>query len=146
MKHITTQKLLTLLPMLAAVLVLAVTSPALAQDAPRDTMMTGAQWEAFNESLVDAIHSDHEGSKMGALKQIAMYGEYMDWPELTIIEVVRTSREADDTASRRLAVVAAANMGSGWAIEYYDMLSRYEEDPAVKQTMEAVVREAHAND
>ena len=126
---------------IAAALVALLSVPALAQHSMgRDTMMTGAQWEAFNDALVESIHSDHQGQRNGALSQVAMYGEYMHWPELTIIEVVRVSRNSDDTQIRRLAIVAAANMGSGWAIEYYDMLSDFEEDEAVKATMEAVVR------
>ena len=129
---------------IVAVFYACLTSPIAAQDdgLQRDTLLTAAQWDAFNKNLVSTIHSDHQGAKFGAIKQVAMYGKHLEWPELTVIEVVRTAREADDTASRRMAVVAAANMSSNWAIEYFDMLSQYESDPAVKSTMEAVVKQA----
>jgi hypothetical protein len=116
--------------------------PASAQkmEMDRDTMLTGAQWQAFNQSLISAVVSDNSGVKEGALVQIAHYGDYMTFPELTVFEVMRMYRDSDDPKMKRLAVVALGNMGSRWAIEFLDMLSEYEPDDTIRRTMESVVR------
>jgi hypothetical protein len=124
-----------------ATFVLAILAiPVSAQEMDRDTLLTGAQWEAFNKSLVSAVVSDNEGVKEGALVQIAHYGDYMEFPELTVFEVMRLYRDSDDPKIKRLAVVALGNMGSRWAIEFLDMLAPYEEDETIRKTMESVVR------
>jgi hypothetical protein len=108
----------------------------------RDTLLTGAQWDAFNKSIVKAVHSDNAGIVEGALTQIAYYGDYLEFPELTVFEVMHIYRDNDDHQVRRLAIVALGNMGSNWAIEFLDMLAPYEESDALRSTMEGVVREA----
>lgn len=127
----------------AVVAVILFVLPASGQDSmDRDTLLTGSQWEAFNESLINAVHDDNEGVREGALMQIAYYGDFMDFPELTVFEVMRIYRDHDDPQIKRLAVVALGNMGSKWAIEFLDMLAPYETNEALRKTMESVVREA----
>jgi len=129
--------------LLAIVPVIFIVLPANSQDSmDHDTLLTGAQWEAFNKSLINAIHSDNEGLREGALIQIAHYGDFLEFPELTVFEVMRMYRDHDDPQIQRLAIVALGNMGSRWAIEFLDMLAPYESDEALKQTMESVVRAA----
>lgn len=128
-----------------AVFSVAINTPASAQDSglDRDTLLTGAQWETFNQNLIDAVHRGSDGVREGALMQIAHYGEYMDFPELTVFEVMRLYRDHEDPRIKRLAVVALGNMGSRWAIEFLDMLAPYEEDASLRKTMESVVRRAN---
>ncbi len=117
--------------------------PASGQDSmDRDTLLTGSQWEAFNKSLIESVHSDNAGVREGALVQIAHYGDFLEFPELTVFEVMRIYRDNDDTQIKRLAIVALGNMGSKWAIEFLDMLAPYEENETLKKTMESVVRQA----
>ena len=118
---------------------------ALAQvAAERDTLLTGEQWESFNESIIKNLSSENEGVREGALKQIAYYGDYMDFPELTVFEVMRMYRDSDDQQTQRLAIVALGNMGSRWAIEFLDMLAPYESNPTLQKTMEDVVKAGRA--
>ena len=125
--------------------VLFLVLPASGQDAmDRDTLLTGSQWDAFNKNLIKAIHSDNQGAREGALTQIAYYGDFLEFPELTVFEVMRMYRDHDDPRIQRLAVVALGNMGSKWAIEFLDMLAPYEDDETLKKTMEDIVREARA--
>jgi len=133
---------------LATAMVLAILClPVSAQEyADRDTTLSGTQWKAFQENLAEAIHEGNEGAKLGALSQIARYGDFLSFDQLTVFEVMRMYRDGDEVNNRRLAVVALGNMGSKWAIEFLDMLSRYEEDETVKSTMEAVVREHRAKE
>ena len=128
----------------AAVLpVLLLVLPVSGQDSmDRDTLLTGSQWELFNKSLINAIHSDNEGLREGALVQIAHYGQFLEFPELTVFEVMRMYRDHDDPQIQRLAIVALGNMGSHWAIEFLDMLAPYEDNETLKKTMEDVVRAA----
>jgi hypothetical protein len=128
----------------AAILAPALALPALAQDSSheRDTLLTGEQWQAFNRNLIEAVQSESEGVREGALVQIAHYGDYMDFPELTVFEVMHIYRDDRDPGIKRLAVVALGNMGSRWAIEFLAMLAPYEKDPALRRTMKSVVREA----
>ena len=136
----------SIVALLAAVIpVLLFVLPASGQHSmDRDTSMTGAQWEAFNKAVVQAIHSENQGIREGGLVQIAYYGDYLDFPELTVFEVMRMYRDHDDPQIQRLAVVALANMSSRWAIEFLDMLAPYEDNETLKKTMEDVVREARA--
>lgn len=129
----------TTLSVLAFVLAFALTASAQMIE-ERDTMLTGAQWEAFNKNLTKAVESDNPGVVEGALTQIAQYGQFMEFPELTVFEVMRIYRDHENPRIKRLAVVALGNMGSRWAIEFLDMLAPYEENEALKKTMENVVR------
>ena len=131
--------------MTAVIPVLLFVLPAAGQHSmDRDTSLTGAEWEAFNKTVVQAIHSENQGVKEGGLVQIAYYGDYLDFPELTVFEVMRMYRDHKDPQIQRLAIVALANMGSRWAIEFLDMLAPYEDNETLKKTMEDVVREARA--
>ena len=121
-------------------LAILICSPSFAQDGmDRDSLLTGAQWDSFNRNLVYAINNGNEGEQEGALVQIAMYGDYLEFPELTVFEVMRIYREHDDPQIRRLAVVALGNMNSNWAIEFLDMLSEYEKDETIQSTMNSIV-------
>ena len=81
--------------------------PASGQDSmDRDTLLKGSQWEAFNENLIKAIHSDNEGLREGALVQITRYGDFLEFPELTVFEVMRMYRDHEDPQIKRLAIVA----------------------------------------
>ncbi len=108
----------------------------------RDTLLAGSEWKAFNKNLIEAIHSDNEGVREGALMQISRYGDFLEFPESTVFEVMRIYRDHDDPKIKRLAIVALGNMGSRWAIEFLDMLAPYEQNETLKKTMESVVREA----
>jgi len=136
------KNLLSLL-MCCCCLALAATAPAVAQqDAMKsDTMLTASQWAQFSKNLREAIMSDNLGAKTGALGQIIRYGQYLQFQELTVFEVMRLYRDSDDPKVRRMAVVALGNMNNRWAIEFLDMLSRYESDETIKRTMERVVEE-----
>jgi hypothetical protein len=117
-------------------------APAIAQDdAVSDTMLTAAGWAEFSSNLRSAIASDNEGARVGALSQIIRHGQYLDFDELTVFEVMRMYRDSKDPKIRRMAVVALGNMNNRWAIEFLDMLSRYEENETIKSTMERVVKE-----
>jgi hypothetical protein len=128
---------------LSTVCLLVVSSvPAHAQDdAMRDTMLTAAGWAEFSSNLRTAIASDNEGAKVGALGQIIRYGQFLKFDELTVFEVMRMYRDNEDQKIRRMAVVALGNMNNRWAIEFLDMLSRYEENETIKATMERVVKD-----
>ena len=131
--------------MAAVIPVILFVLPAVGQHSmDRDTSLTGAEREAFNKKIVEAVHSDNQGIREGALVQIAYYGDYLDFPELTVFEVMRMYRDHDDPQIQRLAIVCLANMGSRWAIEFLDMLAPYESNETLKLTMEDVVREARA--
>lgn len=138
--------LFTSLGTLVLAMVFAV--PAFAQQpvADRDTMLTGAQWDAFNKSIIDAVHSDNRGVREGGLVQICQYGDYMSFPELTVFQVMHIYRDDPDPRIKRLAVVALGNMGSKWAIEFLDMLSEYEDNESLRKTIDSVVREAKAGE
>jgi len=114
---------------------------AIAQDeATSDTMLTAAGWADFSANLKQAIHSDNEGANTGALSQIIRYGQYLHFDELTVFDVMRMYRDSSEPKVRRMAVVALGNMHNRWAIEFLDMLSKYEQDPTIKKTMEEVVK------
>ena len=133
-----------IVPLLTALLpVLLFVLPAAGQySMDRDTSLTGAEWEAFNKKIVQAVSSENQGIREGALVQIAYYGDYLEFPELTVFEVMRMYRDHDDPKIQRLAIVSLANMGSRWAIEFLDMLAPYESNETLKKTMENVVRDA----
>lgn len=128
------------LMMLCTILVYPSRSAIAQDDATSDTMLTAAGWAEFSANLKQAIHSDNEGANTGALSQIIRYGQYLHFDELTVFDVMRMYRDSSEPKVRRMAVVALGNMHNRWAIEFLDMLSKYEQDPTIKKTMEEVVK------
>jgi len=132
----------TALMMLCTVLVFSAQNATAQEDVSRDTMLTAAGWAEFSTNLKEALRSDNEGARVGALGQIIHYGQYLNFEELTVFDVMRMYRDDKDPKVRRMAVVALGNMHNRWAIEFLDMLSRYEDNPTIKKTMEEVVKKS----
>lgn len=133
--------------LLLVLVILAFSSPAAGQDAAvQDTLLTPAQWMEFNENIAEAILSENEGVKVGALRQIIRYGHFLDMDRVSSFDVMRIYRNHKDDPMRRMAVLALGNMEDRWAVEFLDMLSEYEESETIRKTMEEVVSaywEAH---
>ena len=108
-----------------------------------DSLLTTEEWTDFSENIARAVVSENDGVVEGALTQIVRYGELMEFPELTVFDVMRIVRDHPDRNMRRLAVVAACNMNSRWAVDYIDMISRQECEHCVKYTMESAVAAAN---
>lgn len=119
---------------------LLVCSTATAQDTTRpDTLLTPAQWRAFESNIADGIRSDNEGVKQSALGQITRFGEYMDFTRDDVITVVREYRHAGIFRNRQLAITAIGSMSNRWGIEFLDMLSSTETSEQLQKSMKAVV-------
>jgi hypothetical protein len=129
---------------LAGTVVLASTfsvRTAVAQEGVPDTLLSPAGWIEFSDNLVEAITGDNEGAKEGALTQIIRYGDYLSFERRTTFDVMRIYRDHEDDNMRRLAVVALGKMKDRWGIEFLDMLSRFEGNETIKNTMEHTVQE-----
>ena len=129
----------TVFTILCSVLVFSARTALAQEGVSSDTMLSAAGWAEFSNNLKEALHSDNEGAKVGALGQIIRYGKYLDFDELTVFDVMRMYRDNKDPKTRRMAVVALGNMHNRWAIEFLGMLAPYEQDPTIKKTMENVV-------
>ncbi len=117
--------------------ILAFSSQAAAQDvAITDTLLTPSQWVEFNQNIAVAIQSDNAGVREGALRMVIRYGLYLHMDRDAAFDIVRIYRNNEDAAVRRMAVIALGNMEDRWAIEFLDMLSRFEESDTIRKTME----------
>jgi hypothetical protein len=115
---------------------------AVAQDdSVPDTLLTPLGWIEFSDNLVEAIAEGNEGAKEGALMQIIRYGDFLTFDRRTTFDVMRLYRDHDDDRIRRLAVVALGKMKDRWAIEFLDMLARFEPNEQIKNTMKSTVEE-----
>ncbi|MFQ5569294.1 MAG: HEAT repeat domain-containing protein [Rhodothermales bacterium] len=102
-----------------------------------------AHWDQLSKGLIDAIGSDHDGAKQGALRMIIFYGDQLD-VSAAVFDVVRIYRDHEDNRLRRMAVVALGKMKSPWAIDFLERSVRFEKTPSVRQTIQAVVAAYHA--
>lgn len=104
-----------------------------------DTLLTPEGWANFSANLSKALESENRGVVTGALDQIIRYGDYLHFPQLTVFHVMRIARDDKDPQVRRMAIIAAGNMHSRWAIEFFSMLAEHEKNKTLKETMEEVV-------
>ena len=137
----TTHKARILTGLFSGVLaMMIVTSSALAQDTNRpDTLLTPAQWSAFEENVAAGIRSDNAGVREQALGQIASFGEHMEFTHDDVITVVRIYRDSGVFRHRQLAITAIGQMNNRWGIEFLDMLRATETSEQLRTTMGNVI-------
>lgn len=102
--------------------------------------MTTAQWQSFSDNLVAALATDHEGLRRGAMRLVLQYADNVD-VRGGLIDVMRIYRNHPDENVRRLAVVTLGSMNSSLAINYLRLNESFEQSPAVKRTIRAVLAE-----
>jgi len=122
------------------VALLFVSSTAIAQDTTQpDTLLTPAQWRAFEENVAAGIRSENAGVQESAMGQITKFGRYMDFSRDDVITVVRVYRNAGTFRNRQLAITAIGSMNDRWGIEFLDMLSATETSEQLQRSMKAIV-------
>ncbi|MDX1532211.1 MAG: hypothetical protein R3362_11845 [Rhodothermales bacterium] len=101
---------------------------------------TEAQWAAFGENLVVALQDGNDGVKAGAMQMIIHYGDRLDC-RAAQFDVIRIYRSHPDERMRRLAIVTAGALQSGWAMGFLRMSEPFEKSDILKKTIQAVVHE-----
>ena len=131
--------------LVAALLALTASTTARADDnealptlpAPVNKMST-EQWDAFGQSIGEALASEHDGLQIGAMRLAIQYADYIDLNG-SVIELMRIYRNHSDDQVRRLAVVAMGSLNSKMVISYLRLHEPYEQSPKVRRTIRAVI-------
>ena len=100
--------------------------------------LTEAQWDHFGHTLVEALHTRHDGLNEAAMRLIIQYGDQLD-VKAAVYDVMRIYRDHSDENMRRMAVVALGNMNNRWAIRFLQRSIQFEKSPSVNKTIKAVV-------
>jgi hypothetical protein len=105
--------------------------------------LTEAQWGHFSKTLVEALHTQHDGLNEAAMRLIIQYGDQLD-VNAGVYDVMRIYRDHEDVSMRRMAVVALGQMNNRWAIRFLQRSTQFEKSPNVKKTIKAVVADYYA--
>ena len=100
--------------------------------------MNEARWDAFSNTLVQALQSKHDGLKGAAMRMVIQHGDQVN-VKPAVFDVMRVYRDHDDENMRRLAVVALGEMNNRWAIRFLSRSLDFEKSPTVRRTMKAVI-------
>ena len=103
--------------------------------------MTAEQWNAFSGTIEEALASDHDGLQIGAMRLAIQYADYVDLKG-SAIDLMRIYRNHSDEQVRRLAVVALGSLDSKMVISYLRLHEPFEQSPAVRRTIRAVIAAA----
>jgi hypothetical protein len=101
--------------------------------------MTAADWEVYCDRLEDALASENDGLRQGALRMVIQYGHYMDFGRMAVFDAVRLYRDHPDVRIRRMATVALLQMNDSWAFDFLERSVAFEKDLTVKRTLLAVL-------
>lgn len=99
-----------------------------------------ATWRSFSARLVNALTGEHEALKADAMRLVIQYGEFID-VDRAAFELVRVYRDHENDNMRRLAVVAIAASGNGWATNFLKRSIDYEKSAAVRHTIVSALAE-----
>ena len=128
---------LTLALTLAATFSLASTS--LAANGPNGPDAS-TNWNQFSQALSHAVQHDNAGVQMGALQQIARYGEQLNLSNEAIFEIVRVYRSANSDNERILALMALDATNDVWAMDFVTRSARFENSARVLKHTQAVIQ------
>ena len=97
-------------------------------------------WTQFSHALTEAIHYPNAGVQMGAIQQIARYGDQLELSDETIFEIVRIYRSSNDENVRILALMALGKTNDVWAMDFLKRSARFEDSARVLKHTRAVVQ------
>ncbi|GAB4376926.1 MAG: hypothetical protein Kow0042_23830 [Calditrichia bacterium] len=89
-------------------------------------------WEAFSQNLVNAFVVRNDGVKIGAMKNIITYSDYLDVRDAAF-DVVRIYRYHSDQRVRQMAAVAITKMHNKWAMYFLKRNAKFEDNPVIKR-------------
>ena len=142
--------LVTAIPTLAqpaaptdADVLLATMEDALANPARR-AVLTPAEWDAYGESLETILRNGQDGLQQSALGLVILYGPALEIGRAGVFEITRIYRNHADDRMRRMAVVALGRTQDAWALDFLKRSARFEDTPAVRHTIQAVIANAEA--
>ncbi len=101
------------------------------------------KWDAFSSNLVTALKSEHDGLKSAAMGMIIRYSAQVEVKD-AVFEVLSIYQNHENEAMRRMALVTLGQMDSGFAIKFLERAERFENSPALRHTLQAVVADYHA--
>ncbi|NBC16346.1 MAG: hypothetical protein GVY18_03410 [Bacteroidetes bacterium] len=116
--------------------------PELVDPALTTTNLATVDWAAFSTNLVNALATDNDGLQQSAMQLIIKYRERVDVHRARF-DVMRLYRDHDDDRVRRMAVVTLGAMDNNWALGFLARSVTFEDDPAVRHTIQAVLADAH---
>ncbi len=95
-------------------------------------------WKTFSDNLVEALASENDGFKAGAMRLVIQYGAQLDVDDAAF-DLVRIYRDHANERMRRMAVVAIGASGNEWALDFLRRSLRFEKSPAVLHTLASVI-------
>lgn len=113
--------------------------PGLELTPDRAALMTAVEWQVYGDRISDALVSDNLGVRVTALRMTIQYAPNLGLDRGDVIEMARIYREDGNDNMRRLAVVALNAVDDHWGIDFLARSYRFEDCPAVKQTIGAVL-------
>ncbi|MCB0718228.1 MAG: hypothetical protein KDD65_07265 [Bacteroidetes bacterium] len=115
----------------------AVSSATAATPDP-DSPAKAVNWKQYSNALVDGIKSDNLGVRDAAMRLAIQYAGKVDISQASV-DLMRIYRDADSDQVRRMAAVTLASIDSDFADGYLRLSAEFERNPAVKQTLQALV-------
>jgi len=102
-------------------------------------------WKNFSKNLVAAIKSDNEGLRRSAMNMIIKHGTKLDVDQ-AVFDVVRIFRNSDNQKERQLALITLYKMENNWSMGFLKRHLKFEENPAIKHQIAAIILEYYGND
>ncbi len=101
--------------------------------------VTDAQWKTYSGHLEQALATDHDGLRQGAMRMIIQYGDNLSIGREAVFNLVRLYRDHRNEGVRRMAVVALGQTGDTWAMDFLTRSARFEKSAAIRHTIYAVL-------
>lgn len=108
---------------------------------PATRTLSPTQWMEYGKRISEALASEHDGLRQGALRMIIQYGEVLDLDRTAATEVVKVYRNHRNNRLRRMAVVALGQIQEPWSMDFLRRSIPYEKTPSVRHTVANVVSE-----
>ena len=115
------------------------TSASLAENGPKGPN-ANTNWNQFSQALNVAVQHANAGVQMGALQQIAHYGDQLNLDDEAIFEIVRVYRSSNNDNERILALMALDATNDVWAMDFVKRSARFEKSARVLKHTQAVIR------
>jgi len=110
------------------VILLGIFQLALAED---ERSLDNVDWEAFSKNLVNAFVVGNDGVKVGAMKNIITYGDYLN-VENAAFDVVKIYRSHPNQRIRQMAAITITKMNNKWAMYFLKRNGKFENNLLIK--------------
>ena len=110
-------------------------------ETPAARTLTTVEWQAYGERLAQALESDNEGVRRGALRLIGLYGERLQLGREATYQAVRIYRSDADPLTRQMAVIAVGRINHPWGIDFLRRSVDGEPSPQVARSIRSTLAE-----